>query len=189
MTMTRTFRSLFTVVVIATLFSPLFAGATASAATVPECAYATITVSVGATYRGAGVASTTRLVPVYFKNHGVTCHLPLTGPAVVAFRDQKLSRTHTVTQDARPAAWTGQKYVVLAASARDEALFEIAALSSAAMKSRACGEQTANGFLVEGFGQPVAKWIYFARSLPGVCFYSGVGPSTTNVKMTWVGPK
>lgn len=189
MTMTRMFRPLLPIVVLATLFSPFFVGATANAATVPECAYASITVSVGATYHGAGIASTTRLIPIYFKNHGVTCHLPLTGPAVIAFRYAKLSSTRRVTQYARPAAWSGQKYVVLAASTRDEALFKIAALSSAAMKSRACGEQTANGFLVEGFGQPVAKWIYFARSLPGVCFYSGVGPSTTNVKMTWVGPK
>jgi hypothetical protein len=190
--MKRTLRPLFAVAVSTLLFSPLFAGAsaTASAATVPECAYANITVSVGTMYHGSGaIAGTTRLIPVYFKNRGAACHLPLTGPAFIAFHDAKLSKKSTVTQDARPAVWGGQKYVVLASRSRNKAVVQIAALSSSAMKSRACGAQTANGFLIESFGLPVAKWIYFAQSLPGVCFYSGAAPITTNVKLTWAGLK
>lgn len=146
--------------------------------------------SVGATYRGgAGIASSTRLVPLYFKNHGVACHLPLTGPAVIAFRVAKLSSTRTTTQDALPAVWGGQKYVVLLANARGEAIVEIAALSSAVMKSHACGVQTASGLKIEGYGRPLANWIYFAHKLANVCFYSGAAPITTNVKVVWVGHK
>ena len=78
---------------------------------------------------------------------------------------------------------------MLAAKARVDALFEIVVLASASMKSSACGQETATGITVEGFGRPVAKWIYFARNLPGVCFYSGPSAATTNVKEVRVGPK
>lgn len=187
--MKRTYRYLFAIAASTLSFSPLVGGAsaTASATTVPECAYANISVSVGAMYRGTGsIPGTTRLIPIYFKNRGVACHLPLTGPSFIAFRDAKLSRK-SIVQYARAAQWGGQKYVVLAATSRHKAVVQIAALSSAALKSRACGAETASGFLVEDFGLPVAKWIYFAKSVAGVCFYSGAAPTTTNVKFTWSG--
>ncbi|HEV3187855.1 MAG TPA: hypothetical protein VGZ04_07390 [Acidimicrobiales bacterium] len=177
-------------VMVLTLLSSISVASTASAASVPECAAANITVTLGVMSRGVGgTASTTRVVPVYFKNRSVACHLPLTGPVVVAFREAKLSRTHTLTQVARPAAWSGQKYVVLPASSRNKALVEITALSNAAMKSAACGVQTATGLKIEGYAAPITSWIYFARKIADVCFYSGTGQGTTNVKMAWVGLK
>lgn len=189
--MNLTLRPFVAVVIVAaslSSLSSLFVGGSASAATVPECAYSRMNVKVGATYHGgAKYAAGTRLVPIYFTNKGVACHLPLTGPKIVAFREAKVGKK-TTTQDARPAVWKEQ-WVVLAAKARGEALFEIVVLPSASMTSRACGEATATGFSVSGFGQPVANWIYFARSLPGVCFYSGPTPATTNVKEVWVGAK
>jgi hypothetical protein len=170
-----------------TTLSLLFAAA-ANAATVPECAYSTMKVTVGATYvGGAGYAAGTRLVPILFTNEGVACHIPLSGPKIIAFREAHLGKK-TITQNARPAAWK-ERWVVVAAKTRVKALLEIVALPSASMKSRACGEATATGIIIEGFGQPVTKWIYFARSLSGVCFYSGPSPTTTNVKEVWVGAK
>ncbi|MHB8379254.1 MAG: hypothetical protein ACYDB2_04950 [Acidimicrobiales bacterium] len=168
--------------------SSLFVTATARAATVPECSYSTMKASVGATYvAGAGYVAGTRLVPIFFTNRGVACHLPLSGPKVIAFREAHVGK-RTITQNARPAVWK-ERWVVLATKARVKELLEVVALPSATLKSRACAEATASGIIIEGFGQPVAKWIYFARSLPGVCFYSGPSPATTNVKEVWVGAK
>jgi hypothetical protein len=182
-------RPFLAVVMVLTLLSSLSIATAVSAASVPQCASKSITVSLGAMSHGSGAAATTRVVPVYFKNHGVACHLPLTGPVVVAFRVAKTSSGHTTSQEARPAAWGGQKYVVLAASARDEAKVEISTLSNALMKSPSCGVQTAGGLKIQGYASPITYWIYFARKIADVCFYSGTGRSTTNVKLTWVGPK
>jgi hypothetical protein len=113
----------------------------------------------------------------------------LTGPEIIAYRDARLSKKSTVTQDAAPAVWGGQRWIVLTSKARGEAKFKITALSNTQMKSHACGVQTAKGFLVEGYALPVKNWIYFARKLPNVCFYTGPGSTTTNVRLVWVGPK
>jgi hypothetical protein len=176
------------VIAVASLssLSSLFVAGSSSAATVPECSYSTMKVTLGATYvGGAGYAAGTRLVPILFTNKGVACHLPLTGPKIVAFRSAKVGKK-TTAQDSHPALWK-ERWVVLAAKAHVEALFEIVALPSASMNTRACGEATATGLTVSGFGQPLASWIYFARSLPGVCFYAGPTPATINVKEVWVG--
>jgi hypothetical protein len=57
------------------------------------------------------------------------------------------------------------------------------------MKSAACEARTATGLKVEGYATPITSWIYFGFKIADVCFYSGAGRSTTNVKLTWVGPK
>ncbi len=176
--------------VVVAAASLVSAGGLASATTkvIATCHYSRIHVSVGATRDHAkGYPSSTRLTPIYFTNKGPECHLLLNGPVVRAFRTYKVG-TVTDTQDSVPALTTGFT-AVLIPELRYQAIFEVVTLAAARMKSHACDEQTAAGFLVEGYALPAASWNYYARTLKDVCFYSGPGTQISNMGMKWVGLK
>ena len=166
----------------------VIATTSSQAAAYSPCRFSRITVSVGSTRQDvAGYPSGSRVTPIYFTNRGPVCHLLLGGPVVRAFRSYHVSKKVTDTEQSVPAMTTDASSPVLAEGTRYEAVFEVVQLSKSSMRSRACGEATASGFVVEGYALPASYWEYFPRTLKHVCFYFGPGALVSNIGIKWVG--
>jgi hypothetical protein len=154
----------------------------------PVCQASNITLHIGATYKGGGsYPAGTLLTPVTFTNHGPACHLPMGGPTVRAVRGAYDGNATKVSQLSMPTVPATNKRIKLRSGARDQALVEVRGLPSAMLRARTCSPHTAEGFVVEGYADPVVTTHYFARSMANVCFYAGPGGIATDLGVVWAG--
>jgi hypothetical protein len=154
----------------------------------PVCRASNITLHVGATYKGGeSYPAGTLLTPVSITNDGKTCHLRMGGPIVRAVRGTYDGNNTKVSQLSLPTVPATNERVTLSNDARERTLVEVRGLPSAMLRAKNCSPHTAEGFVVEGYADPMATTHYFARSLANVCFYEGPGGITTDLGVVWVG--
>lgn len=154
----------------------------------PVCQASNITLRIGATYKGdRSYPAGTLLTSLTFTNHGPTCHVPLGGPDARAVRGDYRGPATRVSQFSMPVPVATNKRLKLKSGAQARAVIEVRGLPSAILHSKTCSPHTAVGFIVEGYGEPLATVHYFARSLTNVCFYSGSGGIVTDFAIAWVG--
>ncbi len=153
----------------------------------PVCQASNITLRIGRTYRaGSGYPAGTLLTLLTLTNHGSTCHLPLGGPIARAVRGTYNGRATKISQLSLPVSATNLR-LKLKSGAQARAVVEVRGLPSAMLHSKTCSPHAAVGFVVDGYGEPIATAHYFARRLENVCFYSGPGGTVTDFGIVWQG--
>ncbi len=150
-----------------------------------ECQAIRMAVSIGPDIKPAGrFALDSQLVPLFIKNRGPACYLPLGAPVAQAVRGTKDGRLTKSSEESFPAIMSASfGRIDMRKDAKAEALFEVLKTSAAA---RECEPKAASGVDVESYGLPRTASQIFPRKLYDVCFHSGVGPSTINTEITWL---
>jgi hypothetical protein len=174
---------------IFSMVAPVALGSTTSGASTPAtCTFSQLSVTLGSTRANApGYVPGTRVTDLNFVNHGAECSLPRGKFNVRAFRETHKGKV-TDTYESIPTVGANENGVILKSDQKGEAIFEVIKLPAATMKGPRCGENTASGILIEGYGLPASNWIYLVRTFPDVCFYSGTGKVNSNLGLTWIKP-
>ncbi len=149
----------------------------------PACQVSQISVTAGATVTNTTypVKTSTGLyqmpayevVPVYFYNRGVTCHLLMGAPDVRAVRGTTHFATITSHDLSTPASGDNTKRVVVAHHQKLEALFVV--IEPVGSTFKGCDPATSTGFIVGDYAKPISATHFVIRKLRKVCFDSGVG--------------
>jgi len=177
-----------------------YSASTATAQTVtspPACNASQITVAAGKTLTNAiyEVRTTTglhqvraeELVPVYFSNAGVTCHLLMGAPEVLVVRNtsnvKKLSSL-SMRDVSIPTGAVDTRRRDVARHHEIKALF-VVLRPVAGPTFRGCQPATATGLVVQGYAGPVGTFHWIPRHLRDVCFDTGVTRSVVNFGINW----
>jgi hypothetical protein len=190
MVVTRNFKY---VVAIATMLASFISMMTSfsppsGAVSVPACQASTIAVTIGPTVRGPFTYAPTAVLvtPVYFTNHGSTCHILLGGPVARAVRGISKGKLTARAQQSFPIGIPASDgKFVLDRGSQKKILFEVTKIEGSASAKRKCQPATASGFVIEGYAKPISSERVFARTLPGVCFDNHVGAVTVNAGLVW----
>ena len=153
----------------------------------PVCQASDITLQVGTTYKGgSSYPAGTLLTSLTFTNRGPSCHMPLGGPVARAVRGTYSGGATRVSQLSIPVP-SSNKRLKFNSGAKLRAVVEVRGLPRAMLHSKTCSPHTAVGFVVEGYGEPLATSRYFARNLANVCFYSGSARIVSDFGIAWLG--
>jgi hypothetical protein len=157
--------------------------ANAASSLLPACQASQLTVTGGPTQTNTTypVKTTTgvrqsrafELVPVYFHNRGVSCHLLMGAPVVVLLRNTTNASTAPRHDVSIPAGADNTRRPAVDHNKTIEALFVVVPHVGPAFKG--CEPATATGINVGGYAKPVGTSHFITRTLREVCFDSGVG--------------
>ncbi len=163
----------------------------------PACNASQITVTAGKTLTNAiyEVRTTTglhqvraeELVPVYFHNTGVTCHLLMGAPKVLVVRNTsnvKNLSSLSMRDVSIPTVAVDTRRRDVARHQEIKALF-VVLRPVAGPTFGGCQPATATGLVVQGYAGPVGTFHWIPREIRDVCFDTGVTRSVVNFGIDW----
>jgi hypothetical protein len=121
------------------------------------------------------MAVANKAVPAYFYNEGATCRLLMSAPTIRGVKNTTEIGTIPLSDLSIPVSADNEKRLMVQHHEKVEALFLWD--KPVAQMGRPCDPATTTGFLVGGYGNPIAVTHFFARKLRDVCFDSDVGPN------------